>query len=362
MKLNVGQRRMYLLALIIILLAVALLCVWRLWLADGEGGETAGSATPAPEITFEPVSPTPGTGATLGVSGGVDTVVYYQDNFGYLVPVLTSVPYEDGIAKATLSLMVASGPNDMQAARLGLRTVIPENVTMDLDIEKGKARIDLSKEALELPDAGAEYNMIAAIVQTLTEFDTVDRVEFLFGGQKLEKLPHGTDVSGEFTRGDLNLEKQDASAQGKGEKLTLYFPGDSASVVVPVTRMVYSRADLDTAVLEMTKGPLSEVLDEAVPKGCGLIDVQVENGVAKLNFTKEFMQIVNNIDGGRLALKALVVTCTQFEGVDSVEIYVEGDKWDAGEGVLTAPTFSNVATEIESAAIQAQSDAIFEGE
>ena len=30
--------------------------------------------------------------------------------------------------------------------------------------------------------------------------------------------------------------------------------------------------------------------------------------------------------------------------------------------VLTAPTFSNVATEIESAAIQAQSDAIFEGE
>ena len=48
MKLNVGQRRMYLLALIIILLAVALLCVWRLWLADGEGGETAGSATPAP--------------------------------------------------------------------------------------------------------------------------------------------------------------------------------------------------------------------------------------------------------------------------------------------------------------------------
>ena len=127
-------RDRYLLALIIILLAVALLCVWRLWLADGEGGETAGSATPAPEITFEPVSPTPGTGATLGVSGGVDTVVYYQDNFGYLVPVLTSVPYEDGIAKATLSLMVASGPNDMQAARLGLRTVIPENGTMDLDL------------------------------------------------------------------------------------------------------------------------------------------------------------------------------------------------------------------------------------
>ena len=126
-------------------------------------------------------------------AGTVSTVVYYQDNYGYLVPVQCKVPAEDGIAKATLSMMVKSTANDMQAARLGLRTVLPENISIDLDIAGGLARIDLGEEALEMPDAAAEGNMITAIVQALTEFPTVEKVEFLIGGQKLETLPprHG---------------------------------------------------------------------------------------------------------------------------------------------------------------------------
>lgn len=371
MKLDVTQRKTYLLALMILIVAVALICVWRLYLA-GSGTEetkpeTAQKAetpetieTRTARITLPP-TPAPETEET---AGGVQGVVYYQDGNGYLVPVLCSMPYEDGIAKATLMRMVQSGENDLRAARLGLRTVLPENVKIDLDIADGAARIDLSKEALELPDAVSESNMVTAIVQTLTEFQTVKTVEFLFDGQKRETLPHGTDVSGTFTRGRINLEQADAptSAMGHAEPVTLYFPGESASAVVPVTRMVYSTADLETAVLEMTKGPRSDALDEAVPEGCALIDVKVEDGIAKLNFTKEFMQIVHNADGGYLALKALAVTCTQFDGVDGVEIYVEGEKWDAGEETLAVPSFSNVESDLEAAAIRAQSEALFEDE
>ena len=372
MKFDVGQRRMYLLALIVLIIAIALVCVWRLWLADdGSGGETPGATQPEASGMEYQLSPSPAapyvSPAETGqsVSGEVSTVVYYQDNYGYLVPVMCSVPYEDGIARATLEMMVKSSANDMQAARLGLRTVIPEGVELELDIADGRARIDIKYEGkLEFADAAAESNMINAIVQALTEFDTVKTVEFLFNGQKLEKLPNGTDVSGEFTRGDLNLETTSLPMErsAAASAITLYFPGESSSVVVPVTRMVYSQADIDTAVLEMTRGPMSDALEEAIPEGCGLIGVEVENDVAKLNFTREFMQIVNNIDGGRLALKALVVTCTQFEGVESVEIYVEGEKWDTGEGTLIAPSFSNVASEIEYDYIQTQADAIFENE
>ena len=371
MKFDVSQRRIYILALIVLIIAIALLCIWRLWLSDDT--KTVDVAPqPTPTTFFPFTSPAPTGIETSGSavmpeeeSPGVSTVVYYQDNYGYLVPVMCNVPYEDGIAKATLGLMVKSGPNDMQAARLGLRTVIPENVTMELDIADGKARIDIKYDGeLEFIDAAHESNMVAAIVQTLTEFDTVETVEFLFNGQKKEKLPFGTDVSDKFRRGDINLEStsRPTAASVSANALTLYFPGESASVVVPVTRMVYSQADINTAVLEMAKGPLSDALTEAIPEGCGLIGVEVENGVAKLNFTGEFMQIVNNIDGGRLALKALVVTCTQFEGVDKVEIYVEGEKWDTGEGTLTTPTFSNIAGDIEYDYIQTQANAIFESE
>jgi len=315
-------------------------------------------------------APTEGVSASVSVQGSeqtvpkVSTIVYYQDNYGYLVPVMCSVPQEDGIAKATLGMMVKSAGNDMQAARLGLRTVIPENTSIDLDISGGVARIDLGKEVLGMADAAAETNMVNAVVQTLTEFDSVEKVRFLIDGQERDKLTHGTNVSGDFTRGSINLELAQASLDVESAKpVTLYFPADSGSVIVPVTRLVRANADINTAVLELAKGPSDgNTLESVVPSGCGLIDVKVEDGVAKLNFTEEFVELVHHSDGGRMALKALVLTCSQFDGIESVEIYVDGEKYDAEEGELGIPTFMNVADTIVYDYIQTQSAMIFDFE
>ncbi len=131
-------------------------------------------------------------------------------------------------------------------------------------------------------------------------------------------------------------------------------------MLVPVTRMVYSEPDIHTAVLELAKGPnAASPLEDVLPAGCGLIGVTVEDGVAKLNFTKEFIQLAQNSDGGRLALKALVMTCTQFDGIEKVEIYVDGEAYDPGENTLSVPTYANVADEIVSQSIQTQSELIF---
>ena len=127
--------------------------------------------------------------------------------------------------------------------------------------------------------------------------------------------------------------------------------------------MVYANADVNTAVLELAKGPSNQSpLETALPAGCGLIDVEMAGGVVKVNFTKEFAGLVENSDGGRLALKALVLTCTQFEGGDEVEILDEGESYDPGAGTLNVPTFANVASEFESAYIQTQSRMIFDFE
>jgi len=378
MNVSGNQRRVYLIALALLIIAVALASTWSLWgrpAGSGEAPEATTTPTQDPQATQEltPQASTEpadrqtaaeGTSTTVGSGDSfkTSTIVYYQDNYGYLVPVMCSVPMEDGIAKATLNLMVQSVGNDMQAARLGLRTVLPENTKIDLDISHGLARIDLSKEVLDMADAAAESNMVNAIVQTLTEFDSVDRVEFLIGGQKRETLTHGTPVGGQFTRGDINLESVEPTMAGASvEPVTLYFPGESGAVIVPVTRMVHSRADVNTAVLELAKGPSdSQMLESVVPAGCGLIDVQVEKGVAKLNFTSEFVNLVENSDGGRMALKALVLTCTQFDGIDSVEIYVDGRKYDAAQGELGVPSFMNMADSIVYDYIQTQSAMLFD--
>ena len=370
MNISHDQRRIYWLALALLAAAVAVAGAWTLWLkpvsADANTAPTPpAAAEPLPAETYAPsvpVTPSPeGVATAAEPVKKASTIVYYQDNYGYLVPVMCSVPMADGIAKATLSMMVQSPDNDMQAARLGLRTVLPENTSIDLDISGGLARIDLGKEVLSMPDAAAEANLVDAVVQTLTEFDTVDRVEFLIGGQKLDKLPHGTAVKGTFTRGDINVESAEPTVGVSDQSVMLYFPADSGSVIVPVTRMVRSGADINTAVMELAKGPAGdEMLESVVPAGCGLIDVKVEDGVAKLNFTGEFVDLVQNSDGGRLALKALVLTCTQFEGVKSVEIYVDGQKYDAAQGELGVPSFMNIADNIVYDYIQTQANALFE--
>lgn len=376
MNFSGNQRKMYFASLVLLVVAIALVCVWSLW-QGGNSPQATPSPTAAPVHPAEPsvvpeISPSPsdGVSASTNVHNGgsdaqrVSTIVYYQDNYGYLVPVMCSVPMEDGIAKATLGMMVKSVGNDMQAARLGLRTVLPENTKIDLDISGGVARIDLSKEALGMADAAAETNMVNAVVQTLTEFDTVDKVRFLIDGQEREKLTHGTDVSGDFTRGNINLELARADMDiGATRPVTLYFPAESGSVIVPVTRMVRANADINTAVLELAKGPSDEnTLEKVVPSGCGLIDVRVEDGVAKLNFTGEFVDLVHHSDGGRMALKALVLTCAQFDGIESVEIYVDGEAYDTDAGELGIPTFMNVADTIVYDYIQTQSAMLFDFE
>lgn len=366
MKLSTSQRKLYWLSAVLLALTLVIVAAWGLLGAPDspasvqpaapESQADAGTAQPWP--SDEPAA----TPQPLGEQATLRTVAYYQDNYGYLVPVTRTIPAEEGVAKATLSLMVSSAYNDMEAARLGLRTVLPEGTDIDLDVVDGTARIDLGEQVLQMADAQAEANMVSAVVQTLTEFPTVERVEFLVGGKKRDRLTFGTEISGTFERGQLNLESLNAAADVAAMgAISLYFPGEGGNLIVPVTRMVYGPSDLDTAVLELTKGPSTQSpLEGVLPPGCGLIGVSVKDGVATLNFTKDFINIAQQSDGGRVALRALVLTCTQFEGVDSVAIQVEGQPYDPGQATLAVPTFVNDAASLTQQYISTQTASILD--
>ena len=365
MKFLNDQRRMYFLSACLLALTVLLCCTWRYWRGDGPA---------APEITAAPSqvaaatpdmlpTATPGPLATVGAgTASVPTIVYLQDNSGYLVPVMKQIEPQEGIAKATLSMMVSSPHNDMEAARLGLRTVLPEGTGIDLDIAGGTARVNLTGAVESLPDAAAESNMVSAVVQALTEFDTVNAVRFLINGREVETLAHGTPVSGEFKRGQLNLESVSAAFPVEdAQAVTLYFAGETGSLIVPVTRMVYGEPDINTAVLELLKGPSAmSPLESALPAGCGLISVDMDSsGKAVINLTDEFMNLIDASDGSRQALRALALTCGQFPGVTGVEVLVDGTPYDAAEATLALPRFVNDAEAVADQFLQAQARLLF---
>lgn len=256
----------------------------------------------------------------------VSTVVFYEDGEGYLVPVTRQLPKTDGIAKATLGLMVKDSQNDMQAARLGLRTVIPEGTTFDIDISNGRANVNVSKEALSCSSAAQEVLMVDAITNAMSCFSTVDEVTLEFDGQKRSKLTYGTDVSGVFSGGNLNLESVETFSEDAG-LVQLYFPSANGRLLVPVTRAVFSNADVSTAVLELAKGPRNDSgLERALPENCGVKSVTMKDGTVTLNFSREFKETLENSDGGDQAIRAILFTCSQFPGVKKVEVLVEGEK------------------------------------
>lgn len=264
---------------------------------------------------------------TVAQSGEtVSAVVYYQDGDGYLVPVTRQIPKTDGVAKAALNLMVKSGENDMQAARMGLRTVIPEGTTFDIDISNGRANVNMSKEALNCSSALEEALMVDAVSGALNCFSTVDEVTFEFDGQKRSKLSFGTDVSGVFTGSALNLEAVQTFSDD-ANLVQLYFPSQTGRLLVPVTRTVFSNADVNTALLELAKGPQSDSgLERALPENCGIKGVTFKDGVVTVDFSGEFRQALEESDGGRQALRAILFTCSQFPGVKKVEVLVDGEK------------------------------------
>lgn len=274
----------------------------------------------------------------------VSTVVFYEDGEGYLVPVTRRIPKTDGIAKATLNLMVKDSANDMQAARLGLRTVIPEGTTFEIDIVNGRANVNVSKEALACASAAEETLMVDAITNAMACFATVDEVTLEFDGQKRSRLTYGTDVSGVFTGGHLNLESVETFSRD-ASMVQLYFPSQTGRLLVPVTRTVFSNADVSTAVLELAKGPKSDSgLERALPEDCGVKNVTMKDGVVTINFSREFKEVMETTDGGDQAIRAILFTCSQFPGVKKVEVQVEGQKLEKQPDAAT--TFINQEAEV----------------
>jgi len=275
-----------------------------------------------------------------------ETVVYYEDGDGYLVPVQRDVQRQDGIAKATLNLMVQSARNDMEAARLGLIPVVPEGTKFDLDISQGHARVDMSREVLNAVDKQQEENLRTAIVWALTEFDSVKDVSFLVDGQERDTLTYGTNISGSYTRVGLNQEETAQSVFGGASEVQVYFPAQDGRLLVPVSRTVYSNNDVATAVFEFLRGPKADSgLETPIPQNTQLLGVSVDSGVVTINFSKEFTKVAEQSDGGLQAMRALMLTCTRYPGIRKVKILVDGEPYQMP--TQDVPTFANVASEVE---------------
>lgn len=271
------------------------------------------------------------------------TVLYLADDYGYIVPVMKQIEWVEGIGASAVSQLIANPDTDSQMSYKGLNPILAEGTELSLSIKDGVATIKLSKDAITAYNPVDEMNKVAAVVNTLTEFATIDSVIIKQEGCK-GSLPCGTDISKPFGTFDLNVMTTLSTADLKNaSKLLLYFQNESGTAIVPVTKYVGGKADAFAAMSELVKGPGEGGLRSLFPGGTALLGVNVDdNGVASINFSKEFSEVSKTPEKEKTLIRCIILTLMQFDNIDEVRILVDGKEYaSTSQTTMAYPEFVN---------------------
>jgi len=132
------------------------------------------------------------------------------------------------------------------------------------------------------------------------------------------------------------------STGGTWVTVVLYFADQQAQYVVPEEREVQQgdEATTELVVRELMAGPDDPYLNATIPAGTKLLGVEVMDGVAYVNFSKEFR---DNCPGGSaselMTLDSLVYSLTELPEVEKVQILIDGARQDvlAGHATIAEP-------------------------
>ncbi|WP_340084975.1 GerMN domain-containing protein [Siminovitchia sp. FSL H7-0308] len=272
--------------------------------------------------------------------------LYLIDRNGLVVSQSLPLPASDSAAKQALEYLVADGPvTDILPN--GFRTVLPADTAVDVDIQDGTAIVDFSEEFANY-EAKDEKKILQAITWTLTQFDTIDRVELRMNGHKLNEMPvDKTPLSekGVSRQDGINVEKTGVADITNTRPLTVYYLAQSNDkpYYVPVTKRV-SNTEMDdvTAIVnELIEGPgMMTALVSGMSSDIQLLEEpKIKEGVVTLNFNEAVLGSSKEQMISEETLQSLVLSLTELNDVKSVAISVEGKKElvnEKGEP-LTAP-------------------------
>lgn len=272
-----------------------------------------------------------------------ESVIYLEDNNGFIVPLKTKIPWEEGIAKAVLKHLIKGNPLAMQVEEIGLNGVIPENTQiLGMSINEGLCKVDLSRDIFNTTSFEEEKNMISAITYTLTEFSTIDSVKIMVEGEYVPTLSKGYLIDTAFERGNINL-----FGRENGANFTVYYKSNdvnSAGLFIPITFTADSVDNPVNIVLQrLFNGPPADLpMTNQIPFGVDYQGMKIEEGKVFVDLS---MGAINLSQEEYNDINQMVVLCLeQFNDIADVEYLIEGMTFEeAGmelEDNEVVPTFN----------------------
>ncbi|MBU5292898.1 GerMN domain-containing protein [Anaerosalibacter bizertensis] len=279
-----------------------------------------------------------------------NTVMYFKNSEGFLVPVMRKLPWEEGIAKIALKNMIDTPTLREDLNSTGLEPIIPAGTEirgMTIDEDTGVCKVDFNNEFLNYESEKDESNLIKSVVYTLTEFPTIREVQILVEGEAVSTMKYGTQVEDSLRREDINLVK---NLEGARSKVLVYFKGEDNEeyeYFVPVTVPTLApMPNVFTALEELFQGPPENTgLSSNVYEVAELQGVEVKDGIAYVDLSFDSLKEENKKDVLEEVYKSVGLTLSQFDEIGKVELLIDGKTLEeAGmdfEYDESIPTFAN---------------------
>lgn len=143
--------------------------------------------------------------SSSSLAGKVSITLYFSDEQAeHLVPEVREVEDTAAIAKVAVEELI-KGPKAN-----GLHATIPsETKVLNVDIIKNVAYVNFSKELIEKHWGGStgELMTITSLVDTLTEFKNIQKVQILVEGKVVETIAGHADTSSPLARDESMIKK-----------------------------------------------------------------------------------------------------------------------------------------------------------
>ena len=280
-----------------------------------------------------------------------DTILYYKDENGLLIPVMRKIPWTEGrgIAKETLKAMIDTQTNREDMIKVGLYPVIPSNTQiLGMTIRDGLCKVDLSKGFLDIKDKKEEEVILQSVVYTLTEFPTVDKVQIYIEGDVISSLPYGTFAGDILKRENINYLGQKPAPD---TVLVFYENTDSMNpMFVPVTKPIEIIDDvsnkniLDILDSLMVEPPSESGLQSRIPANTKVIGVEIADSIAEVYLSEEILLLSVDESIFERAVQCIALTMKEhYKNLKGVRIFVNGESLKTANGidVFNVPNYPN---------------------
>ncbi len=211
---------------------------------------------------------------------------------------------------------------------------------LDTSIQGKDLVVNLSREFNSFAGSVAQIIAVGGVVNTMTQFDEVERVKILIEGEEF------IGPSGQ-PRGFMEPFVSDPG-QVVNKEVTLYFGDENATFVVGERRVInmnahISQEDFIKVILEeLILGPTQEGLSPTIPPNTKILTVKVENNIASINFSEEMhTNHWGGAAGEAMTIGSIVNTLTELNDIKKVKITVENEPLAIEHTVLEEPVSRN---------------------